>query len=267
MDRLIAFPLDDAPGIARLRATVQRDPASDSAATALGIALAGEGCSYEAAVLLRPRRAIWKNTPEADMAKTALDAQTWWNKNWRAFAQLSQANKREDALALLGNRAVGYWDQPGLLMHLGGFAAETNRFDLAEHIFRRVSVLAERGLPKMTMTAFAYAGPAALVDILARRGRPDEALAQLRDLTPNHGNAMAHEIQTARLQVLAGQIDAALETTARLLVTALSERTGYSSSFRLDTADLDPDFAPLREHAEWAALRADPKGWLRAKSG
>ena len=265
MDRLIDFPLEEPRSISRLRAKTRANIGDDTAQTTLGLALAGQGCTYEAAFLLRPRRKTWKSGPNAPAAKAALEAQTWWNKNWRDFAHLKQAGNREGALALLGCRAIDYWDLPSLLVHLGGFAAETERFDLAEHLFRRVNVLVATGLPKMDMTAFAYVGAASLVEVLARRGKFEDALAQHRVLTPNPGNAMAHEIQLVRLLARTDRTTEAFESTARMLVTALSDRKGYSREMRIECADKEPDLAQLRAHEEWSRMRADPKSWLKAR--
>ncbi len=265
MDRLLNFPLAEPSGIGALRKRAEAGLQDDAAHVALGIALAGAGCSHEAVALLRPRRAFWKPLPDAPVAKAALDAQTWWNKNWRTFAQLKQAGRRDDALALLGDRAVSYWDQPALLIHLGGFAAETDRLDLAEHLFRRVRDLAERGLPKMDMTAFAYVSQASLIEVTARRGDVEAALGMHEALTHNPGNAMAHEMQHARLLTRAGLLDDAMGTVAAMLVTAEKARKGYSREMRIDFADEDPDIAPLRQRADWAAMRADPVAYARSR--
>ncbi len=262
MERLIGFPLIETTEIAVLRDQVRTAPGEGAAEIALGRALTGQGCTYEASALLRPWRSVCKTSPEAETAKAALAAQTWWRKNWRDFAQLKQAGRREEALTLLGDRAVLFWDLPPLLMHLGGFAAETGRFDLAEHIFQRISDLAKRGLPRMNMTAFAYVAPASLVEVMARRGKVEGSLALHRDLTPNPGNAMTHEIQMIRLLARAARIDDGLSAVAQMLVTAMTSRKGYGREMRLDCADNDADLAPLRAHSDWAELRANPKAYL-----
>ena len=58
MDRLIDYRLIEPRIIAELRAA---DPRDDAAKSALGLALADAGCTYEAAHLLRPTRAVWKS--------------------------------------------------------------------------------------------------------------------------------------------------------------------------------------------------------------
>lgn len=263
MQRLIDLPLDDPEPIAAARAALAAAPGDDEAAVALGLVLAGAGCTYEAAHLLRPRRKMWKDADGAEAAKAALDAQAWWNKNWREFAQLSQAGRKDDALALLGGRAADYWDLPPLLMHLGGFAAKAGDPDLAEHIFRRIAGLADRGLPKMEMAAFAYASRASLIDLLAERGDTAAALAAYAGIRPNPGNAMAHELQGARLLVLAGREDDALSAVAGIVVVAEKERKGYSRDMRLAFVDRDPVLDDLRTRPEWQALRSDPVAFLK----
>ncbi len=115
----------------------------------------------------------------------------------------------------------------------------------------------------MEMKAFAYAADAHLVDVRAARGNFDGALAAYDTLTPNPGNAMAHQIQGAHLAALAGHDDAALSRIAEIIVTAESERKGYSRDMRLKFVDNDPALAALRERSDWAALRSNPKAWLR----
>ena len=154
MDRLANFPLNEPRKIRQLRQKYEASPGSAEIQTELGIALASGGCTYEATALLRPTRSVWKSSPKADVATSALAAQTWWNKNWREFAHRKHASDRAGALALLGDKAVDYWDLPPLLMHLGDFASADGKLDLAEHLYRRVQWLAQLGLPKMNMVAF-----------------------------------------------------------------------------------------------------------------
>ena len=257
MKRLMDYPLDDPP-----RVHAARDFDGPMAEAALGISLAEAGCSYEAAHLLRPTRKVWRDDPEAATAKAALDAQTWWNKNWREFAQLMQAGRRDDALSLLGDRAVQYWDLPPLLMHLAALATDLGSYELGAHIYRRISGLAARGLPKMPMKAFSYASAAGLVEVMSLSGEPDAALEAYHRLMPNPGNAMAHQLQGARLMVAAGQTDAALRQAAEIAQTALAERKGYSREVRLNFLDNAAELAPLRELSVWQKVREAPADFL-----
>jgi hypothetical protein len=112
MLRLHAFPLNEPRGIDALRRKSAAAPGDVSAQIALGIALSGAGCTYEAAALLRPLRSRWKSTDAADQALLALETQTWWNKNWREFVHLKRGGNNDAALELLADRAVLFWDMP-----------------------------------------------------------------------------------------------------------------------------------------------------------
>ncbi len=137
MDRLMTFEIAESAEIGHLRAA--QHAGVDAQAVSLGLALAKAGCSYEAAILLRPRRKLWKDSDAAEAGQAALQAQAWWNKNWREFAQARQAGQRDQALQMLGDRAVLFWDMPPLLMHLGAIATRDDKLDLAEHLFRRIA--------------------------------------------------------------------------------------------------------------------------------
>jgi hypothetical protein len=52
-------------------------------------------------------RSRWKASKDAEAAKAALDAQSWWNENWRTFAPLKHSGKSDAALALLADRDSG----------------------------------------------------------------------------------------------------------------------------------------------------------------
>ena len=262
MDDLIDYPLNEPANIRKLRSAARAG--ADDDVVALGMALAKSGCSHEAAILLRPLRAKWKTHSDAEAGRSALEVQTWYNKTWKHFAQLKQAGKIDQALDLLGDRAPQFWDQPPILMHLGGFAVDQGKLNLAEHIFRRIAYLADRGVPKVNMTAFVYAAQAALLDVLAARGNAVEALKLWRKLEANPGNAMAQQLQGASLMAAAGVHDEALQQVARILVTAQKERKGYSRDVRQEFADNAPDLAHLRKHKDWATMRADPAAFLKS---
>jgi hypothetical protein len=263
MLRLHSFPLKEPRNIQALRRKASTAPSNSDLQMSLAIALSRAGCTYEAASILRPSRSHWKSSKDAPSAKAALDAQAWWNKNWRTFARLRHAGNNTAALALLGDRAAQYWDLPPLLLHLGGIAMDNDDLDLASHLFRRVLHLTGRGLPKMNMEAFAYVSRAALVDVLCRKGDTAAALARHRALVPNPGNAMAHEIQHARLLVKAGHLDEAMRQAAAILVTAKTHRTGYGKDLRLDFVNTSPDLKPLRRRADWKTMLQDPSAYLR----
>jgi len=112
------------------------------------------------------------------------------------------------------------------------------------------------------MEAFAYVSQAALVDILCRKGDAAAALERHLAIVPNSGNAMAHEIQHAKLLVAAGQLDEAMRKAASILVTATKHRTGYSKDIRLDFVTTSPALAPLRQRADWQSLIDDPAAYL-----
>ena len=263
MQRLLSFPLKDSLTITKLRRPAQRMPSDSDAQTALAFALARAGCTYEAAVILRPLRAHWSSSKHAPLAQEAIAAQTWWTKNWRAFARMKTAGHGKKALALLGDRATAYWDLPSLLTHLGEMAAGHAELELASHLFQRVCYLSQRGLPKMKMEAFAYVSQAALADLLCRNGDPAAAFERHRAINPNPGNAMGHEIQEARLLVAAGHLDDAMRKAAAILVTATKHRAGYSQDMRLDFIASSPDLAPLRKRPDWKIVLNDPAAYLR----
>lgn len=263
MLRLQSFPLEELGDIAALRGQCAVSPDDVAAQVALGVALSNAGCTYEAATILRPLRSQWVSSPSSEQARFALEAQTWWNKHWREFAQFIHAGKRGAALKLLGDRAVAYWDMPPLLIHLGGFAVEDDRLELANHLYQRVYDLSQRGLPKMNMTAFEYVAQAALVDTMLLSGRPAEALERHRAITPNPGNAMAHEMQHIKLVVANLQFDLAMRQAASILITAEKHRSGFSKTMRLDFIKTSPELAPLRERADWSAMLDDPVAYLR----
>jgi hypothetical protein len=260
MLRLQSFPKVEASNIRALRRKAAGGAARHE--LALGLALADAGCSYEAALILRPIRSHWKSTGGAPQAEQALDAQAWWNKNWRTFARLRHAGQREDALALLGDRSIQFWDFPPLLMHLGAMAVDDARLDLADHIFQRVLHLTERGLPKMPMQAFVYVAQAARVDVLCRKGDAAAALKHFRTIAPNSGNAMGHTMQLVELLVAAGHLDEAMGEAASVLATATT-RNGYSKDMRLDFIATSSALAPLRKRSDWRALLQDPGAYVR----
>jgi hypothetical protein len=263
MLRLQSFPHKEPPNIQKLRRAAAAAPRDYDAQIAFALALSRAGCTYEAATILRPLRVHWKSHEGSQFAKHAIDAQSWWNQNWRTFAQLRQSGRNVAALALLDERATHYWDLPSLLMHLGEIAADDGQLDLASHLFQRVSNLSERGLPKMNMAAFAYVSQAALVDVLAKQGDAVAALAQHRAITPNPGNAMGHQIQQAKLLVAVGHLDEAMRTVASILVTATKHRTGYSKDMRMEFVKSSPHLAPLRRRVDWKAVLRDPDTYLR----
>ncbi len=263
MQRLIKFPLKDTPDVERLRRTAKASPCDGDAQIALALSLCGAGCTYEAASILRPLRSHWKSTADGQLANRAIESQAWWNKNWREFVLLKNSGQQQDALALLGDRSPHYWDLPHLLVHLGDIAAENDQLALASHVYRRVTYLSERGLPKLDMASFAYVSQAALIDVLCKSGDASAALKRHRALTPNFGNAMAHEIQHVKLLVAAGNLDEAMLQAAALLVTANNNRTGYSKDIRLAFIKSSPDLQPLRGRADWTIMQRDPDAFLR----
>jgi hypothetical protein len=263
MLRLSSFPQKDPQDILELRRKAEAAPSNADLQIALALALASAGCTYEAAALLRPLRSHWKLSPSSQLANEAVDAQSWWNRNGREFARLKYSGNKAGALALLGNRAAHYWDLPPLLLHLGEIAAHDDQLDLASHLFHRVFYLSGRGLPKMNMAPFAYVAQAALVDVLHRQGDAAAALDRHLAIKPNPGNAMAHEIQHARLLVAAGHLDAAMQKAAAILVTARKHRTGYGKELRMEFINTAPDLAPLRARADWKKMLDDPDGYLR----
>lgn len=258
MRAFLDLPINDEPAAVKAARKSLDDTAERQAA--LGFALAEARCSYEARHILWPIRKHWK--PDATAAVEAcFEAQSWWKKNWRAFAQASQAKRVDGALEMLGDHVEWFWDMPPALMHLSNFAMYKEDLDLAEHILRRIVVLTDHGLPKMPMEAFAYVSRAALIDVLAARGAPEAALDEYEHLTPNPGNAMAHEMLGARLMALAGEETRAMEVIADMLVTAMTKRSGYSRDMRIDFVERDPDIAVLRKRKDWVAMLDDPKAW------
>ncbi len=264
MQRLQSFPLNEPTKVKKLRRAAAAVPHDHDTTMTFGLALCEAGCSYEAASFLRPLRSHWKASEQATAAQAALDAQAWWNKHWKNFVQLCNSGKPDAALALLGARAVHFWDFPPLLMHLGEIAAKRGHLDLANHIFTRVANLAERGLPKMNMAAFTYVAQSAIIDVLCKQGHAAAALDRHRAIEPNPGNAMAHEIQHTQLLVASGHLEEAMRQVARSLVTARKHRTGYSRMLRVDFIDHAPELAPLRCHSGWKQLLQDPETYLRA---
>lgn len=265
MHRLLDFPLVEVDEITALRLALSASPDDPDLKIPLGFALANAGCTYEAAHLLRPTRKMWKAHPQADLGTAALSAQTWWNKNWRDFARLRHDVGKEAVLNLLGDRAVEYWDLPPLLMHLGSFASEDQELDLARHIFQRVLDLARRGLPKMKKEAFLYVSQASLIDVLLKHGEPCKALEEVRTLSHNPGNAMAHELLTIRVLVANDLLDDAMCQSAKLLVTAEKHRKGYSKSIRQEFITSSEELADLRKRPDWDAMLADPAGYTTGK--
>lgn len=264
MQRLLTFPLQELRAIQRHRRDADAMPSDDGRRMALALALGRAGCTYEAALLLRPIRSHWKASKWSVLANETVEAQAWWSKNWREFVRLKRSQKKDTALALLGDRAVRYWDLPALLIHLGDNAAADDQLELASHLLQRVACLAERGLPKMNMEAFGYVAQAALVDVMHRRGDVAAALDRHRTIIANPGNAMAHEFQHVRLLVAAGQFDHAMRSAASILVTARKHRSGYSKVMRMEFIGTSPDLAPLRKRADWKTLLQDPGAYLRS---
>ena len=260
MHRLLEFSVQDTDEISALRG----DLANTDQQVALGLALAKAGCSYEAAHYLRPTRKRWAGGPAADVAATALAAQTWWNKTWRDIARAMQNNQVEAALELVGDNLVHQWDQPALLLHLSSIARDREDWPIARHLLDRVVYLSDRGVPKMETTAFAYAARAGMMDILAASGDVDAALADYQALTPNPGNAMAHQILGARLLALAGHEEAAMAALADILVTARSARKGYSRDIREDFVRNAPELTDLRKRSDWSRLLDDPVAYSKS---
>ncbi|MGI9388688.1 MAG: hypothetical protein ACR2O1_01415 [Boseongicola sp.] len=259
MHRLLELPVADTAEISELRRTLK----TEEQKVALGLALAGEGCSLEASFYLRPTRKIWSGGPDADNANAALAAQSWWNKTWRDIARAMQSGQVDAALKLIGDNAVHQWDQPALLLHLASIARDRNELGFAGHLLQRVLYLADRGLPKTEMSAFEYVARAGLIDVLAASGKLNEALDEYEVLSPNHGNAMAHELQGARLLALAGRDDAALAAIAAILVTARAARAGYGREIREDFVAKAPELTKLRDHPDWAELLDDPASFAK----
>lgn len=263
MLQLQSFPREDDRKIQNRRRDAAAAPNDLDLQVALALALTRTGCTYEAASILRPLRKRWKASESAQSAEAAIRAQAWWNRNWREFTRLTGAGNKAGALALLGDRAEQYWDLPPLLVHLGKFAAQEGRSDLARHLFGRVAYLSERGLPKMNMAAFAYVAQAELVDLMSQSGEYAAALDRHLSIVPNHGNAMGHEIQHASLLVAAGRHDEAMRKAALILMTAQKYRTGYSKVLRMEFLTHSSELAPLRARADWQALQRDPEAYLR----
>ena len=263
MHDLLEFPVEDPPRIAMLREAAERSPDDDATQIEYGFALVRAHCGYQAARVLRLRRKLWKDDASAAEALAALDAQSWWNKNWKLFAQASQQGKDDEALELLGDRHRQLWDYPPLLMHLSRFAIARTEYDLAENIARRIYLLSQQGVPKINMVAFEYGSQEDLIEILWRRGDPKSALEQHRKLEHNPGNAMAFEIRRAELLVAAGFPDDAMLQVAAILRTARKERKGYSREMRLDFVDNAPELSLLRKRDDWATMHRDPAAWLK----
>ena len=125
--------------------------------------------------------------------------------------------------------------------------------------------LAERGLPKMDMTAFTYVSQAALIDVLLLRGKAKAALAAHEALVANPGNAMAHELQKARALVANKQEDDAMRCIAGMLITAEKHRKGYSRVIRLEFIDAATELDRLRRRPDWQSLLDDPALYRRSK--
>lgn len=256
MHRLLDFPLKDLAEISDLRGLLD----TDERRVALGLALARTGCSFEASYYLRPTRKLWSGGEDARDAKSALEAQTWWNKTWRDIARAMQDGQAKEAMTLIGDHAVRQWDRPALLLHLASIARDNDDLALAKHLLERVGYLADRGLPKSDMSAFYYVARAGLIDVLAASGDPIAALAEYDKTSPTHGNAMAHELLGARLLSFAGQDDAAMAALAAILITARTGRKGYSRDIREDFVARAPELATLRNRPDWANLLRDPAG-------
>lgn len=261
--RLQSFSIEDSRTVQELRREAEAAPSNTDVQIAFALALHQAGCTYEAASILRPLRGHWKKSQGSELAGAAIAAQGWWNKNWKQFVQLRQANRDDAALALLGDRVVHYWDLPPVLFHLGEIAAGRDQSDFANHLFHRVAFLAERGLPKMNMEAFRYVSQAALVDVMYRSGQFAAALDRHGAIIPNPGNAMGHQIQHAKLLVAAGRVEDAMRIAASILVTANKHRTGYSRVLRQEFIETSPDLRPLRKRADWTTMLHDPVAYLR----
>lgn len=256
MDRLFELALVDSNEINSLRG-------GDD--VALGIALAEAGCSVEAAQLLRPRRKLWSKGDQAEIGMQALEAVAWWNKTWREVAGARQAGRYDEVLRLVGDRAPVLWDQPALILHLATVAREKVQMDLAAHLLRRVIYLCDRGMPKMEMAAFRYSAEAGLVDVLLERGEVAAAAAAYDALTPNPGNAMAHQLQGAEVLVRSGHLDDAMVAVAEILLMANDKRTGWSAEVRRDFIEKARVLDPLRTRGDWEAMIADPAAYLAGK--
>lgn len=254
MQRLLEFDLHDNKDIGAHR---------KGDAQALGLALARAGCGVEAARILRPLRKSWADHESADAGKAALEAVAWWNKNWRDMAQARQAGRHDDVLALVGDRHLVLWDQPALLLHLAAIAEARANHALARHLLRRVVYLSDRGLPKMDMRPFRYAAEASLVDVLMSEGDLSAAKKAYQALTPNPGNAMAHQIQGAELLALSRQDGEAMCALADILVTANTGRKGWSADIRREFVDRSERLARLRSRGDWPAMLSDPADYLK----
>ncbi len=261
MHRLFEYPVQDSDEISALRC----DLATEDDQVALGLALAKAGCSYEASHYLRQTRKRWAGGPDADIAKTALAAQTWWNKTWRDIARAMQIHQLEAAVKLISDNLVHQWDQPALLLHLSSIARDREDWPIARHLLDRVVYLSDRGLPKMDMAAFSYAAQAGRLDLLAEASDTDAALANYQALEPNPGNAMAHQILGARLLALAGRADEAMAALADILVTARTARKGYSREIRENFVLSAPELTELRRRPDWSQLLDDPVSYSEQK--
>ena len=256
MDQLLALPIEDPPTVQAARA---------EGGVQLGLALAEAGLSVEAAQLLRPLRKTWSKGARAATGKAALDAVAWWNKTWRDVARAMHADDFDRAEALLGDRAATLWDQPALVAHLARRARVQGKGDLARHLFAHLKYLADRGVPKIDMTAFRYVAAAGLIDALSDEGDIDAALVEHAALTPNAGNVMAHQIQGVRLLARADRADDAMDALADLLVTAEARKSGWSGEIRRSFAKEAPELAALRARPDWNSLIEAPAAYKKSR--
>ena len=254
------LPIEDPAPIPALR-EAHAAASTDATAIALGRALGAAGCGYEAGVLLRSRRAQWRDEDWAEETKEWLAANTWWNQQGCEVAMARQEGRHEAALALIDDRAALLWDFPPLLAHLEAIARAAGDWRAVAQLDGRIAYLCERGLPKLPLEAFRYLAAAGLLEARAELGEPREALAEMEQLEYHTGNQHHYQMHLAELTVLAGDPDLAMRRVADTLVTA-GRRKGYSKTLRETWVARAPRLAPLREREDWAGMVADPKGWL-----
>lgn len=262
MLELLTLPLQDSKAITKLRRQTVAAPGDEQSRIALGFELALAGCTYEAANILRPLRSRWKESRFGPSAREAIALQAWWSGHWKQLISLKRTRQYDAVKALIGDRSSRLWDLPPFLIHLGEILADEDEFDIADHLFNRVHYLSQRGLPKMNMNAFAYVSQAALIDVLCRKKDFAAALHQHRELVPNAGNAMAHEILRARLLVFAGRHDEAMQTMASIITIGRQFRSGYSRRLQEQFVAKSTELDPLRERADWQQMVQDPRAYL-----
>lgn len=252
--------IPDPPHITRARRALTSQPEDDAVRLRLGHALASEGCGYEAARILRPLRARWRDEPWAPDADRCLAAMAWWNREWRDFARARHESRVTDALAMVADHAPALWDHPPTLEHIGSLARHVRAWPLAEHAYARIAWLCERGVEKIALEPFRYLAAAHLLEIRAVTGDPQGALSDFRRLEPNPGNRHHHDMLLGDLLILAGEHDQAMTHVAHVL-TGVERRSGWGRQQREAWAHSWERLDPLRARDDWAALIDDPKGY------